>query len=203
VASPTRIRLVVGLGNPGPRYAGTRHNLGFDVLERLGRTWGARFHERFEGLADQVAGPAGPLCLLMPHTFMNESGRSVAAARRRMGLRPDEILVVCDDLDLKVGQVRVRPGGSSGGHNGLKSIMAVLAGDDFGRVRLGIGRPPAGVGVIDYVLTRFAPDERDLVGAAVERACDAVACVAGAGYARAMDQFNGPAAPRLDAGPPA
>lgn len=192
--SAPRVRLVVGLGNPGPRYRATRHNLGFDVVERLLERHGATPARRFEGRAATLSTPQGAVTLLMPETFMNDSGRSVALARRRLALAPSEILVVHDDLDLPAGTVRVRPRGSSGGHNGLKSIIAVLGGEGFGRVRLGIGRPPGGgEDVIRYVLERFAPSERPLVAAAVERAAEAVECVLGRGYEEAMSRFNGPA----------
>jgi PTH1 family peptidyl-tRNA hydrolase len=184
------VRLVVGLGNPGPRYRGTRHNLGFEVVERLGRAWGAVFRRRFEGQGAAVTGPGGPVTLLMPQTYMNDSGRAVAAARRRMGLAPEEILVVHDDLDLPVGSVRVRPRGSSGGHNGLRSIIAALGSEAFGRVRLGIGHPGPGEDVVAYVLERFAPAERDAVEAAVARAVDAVVRVLRDGYEAAMNEVN-------------
>lgn len=194
-APPARVRLVVGLGNPGGRYRGTRHNLGFAVVEELGRRWGGSFRPRFDGLAADAAGPGGPVTLLMPQTFMNDSGRSVAAARRRLGLMPGEVLVVHDDLDLPLGTVRVRPGGGSGGHNGLRSVIAALGGQDFGRVRLGIGHPPPGADVVAYVLDRFPPGERELAEAAVERAAAAVARVVADGYEAAMNEFNAPARP--------
>lgn len=193
MAGPTgRVRLVVGLGNPGPRYRGTRHNLGFEVVEGLMSRHGVTATRRFEGRAVGVTGPRGAVTLLMPETFMNDSGRAVAMARRRLGLEAAEVLVVHDDLDLPVGSVRVRPRGSSGGHNGLKSIIGVLGGDGFGRVRLGIGRPPglAGDDVVRYVLERFTPAERGLVDEAVGRACDAVECVLAGGYEAAMNRFN-------------
>jgi peptidyl-tRNA hydrolase, PTH1 family len=200
-----RVRLVVGLGNPGPRYRLTRHNLGFEVVERLLARRGVTPTRRFEGRAATATEPLGTVTFLMPETFMNDSGRAVAMARRRLGLTPGEVLVVHDDLDLPVGAVRVRPRGSSGGHNGLKSIIAALGGEGFGRVRLGVGRPPGeGEDVIRYVLERFAPAERPLVDDALERACQAVECVLEAGYEEAMNRFNGagrsmpPAGGRLD-----
>jgi PTH1 family peptidyl-tRNA hydrolase len=191
-----RVRLVVGLGNPGPRYRGTRHNLGFEVIETLLARRAARPSRRFAGLSATVAGPGGAVTLLMPETFMNDSGRSVAMARRRLGTTPAEVLVVHDDLDLPAGAVRVRPRGSSGGHNGLKSIIVALGGEGFGRVRLGIGRPPGpqGEDVVRYVLERFVPAERPLVDEAVGRAADAVECVLAEGYEAAMNRYNGPAA---------
>lgn len=191
MATGVGVRLVVGLGNPGARYERTRHNVGFEVVQALGRAWGAAFRTRFEGLADRVVGPVGPVVLLMPHTFMNESGRSVAQARRRLGIAPAEILVVHDDLDLPVGAVRVRPRGSSGGHNGLKSIMDVLASEDFGRVRIGIGRPALGREVIDHVLSRFSPAERPQIDDAVVRGANAVERVLALGYEAAMNAANG------------
>lgn len=172
---------MVGLGNPGREYDGTRHNVGFAVIERLAARWGIeRERKRFRGrLREGRAGDGGPrLALLEPLTFMNEAGRSVGPARGSYHLALERVLVVHDEIDLPFGEVRSRVGGGLAGHNGLKSLSAELGGGGFTRVRVGVGRPPSTDPevVAAYVLARFRepPDEVD---ALVERACDAVAAV--------------------------
>lgn len=138
------VRLVVGLGNPEPRYARTRHNAGQVVVERLAERLGAgRWKSRYAGRYVEVSGPAGPLALLIPTTYMNLSGDSVGPAAGSLRANRGQVLVIHDDLDLPFGTVRGKVGGGSGGHNGLRSITHRLGGDDYLRVRIGIGRPPA------------------------------------------------------------
>ncbi|MFN0207545.1 MAG: aminoacyl-tRNA hydrolase [Planctomycetota bacterium] len=178
-------RIVVGLGNPGPEYRGTRHNVGFEVIERLAREVGVRF-ERFRQRGDSGK-PLGKIAedtirgfaLVEPSTFMNLSGVAVAAARDRYDSLPGEIVVVCDDFNLPLGRIRVRPKGSAGGHNGLKSIIASLATDEFPRVRIGLGGSPGNWE--DFVLSTFTAEERETVLNAVTRVSDALAawCVKG------------------------
>lgn len=164
------IRLVVGLGNPGPDYEGTRHNVGFQVLDHLARREGLLFHpvRKLEGYTGpgnfRWAGLASPSALLVkPETFMNRSGSVVAPLARWMRTAPedalpvDRILVVYDDLDLDLGRLRIRPHGGHGGHNGMRSIIESLASDRFPRLRVGIG--PAGTDAARYVLGRFSPKE--------------------------------------------
>jgi PTH1 family peptidyl-tRNA hydrolase len=168
-------RLVVGLGNPGAEFARTRHNVGFQVLDVLARRHRLPKPVRaFEGRysAGEVSGVT--VGLLAPHTFMNESGRSVAAALRGLGLGPADLLVVHDHIDLGFGRIRVAHDGGTGGHNGLKSLRE-LVGKDFDRVRVGVDRPPSTDPdiVADYVLARFAePDEQ--VKSLIDRTADAV-----------------------------
>ena len=136
--------LVVGLGNPGTRYAGTRHNIGFEVADELARRWDLpKAKKRFQGLiTDGRTGPGGPrVAVLLPQTFMNESGRSAGPARGAYGVELDHLIVLHDELDLAFGDVRARLGGGLAGHNGLKSLSRELGGPDFQRVRIGIGRP--------------------------------------------------------------
>jgi PTH1 family peptidyl-tRNA hydrolase len=136
--------LVVGLGNPGTRYAGTRHNIGFEVADELARRWDLpKAKKRFQGLiTDGRTGPGGPrVAVLLPQTFMNESGRSAGPARGAYGVKLDHLIVLHDELDLAFGDVRTRLGGGLAGHNGLKSLSRELGGPDFQRVRIGIGRP--------------------------------------------------------------
>ena len=185
------VRLIVGLGNPGPAYAGTRHNLGFVVCDRLasqgtGRWRTARY--RAEVWTGQLDGLA--VALLKPQTFVNESGPAVQAALRTFGLDPSGLIVVHDDLDLAFPRIRVRPGGGSGGHNGMRSIIRTLGTDEVARVKIGLGRPPEGVDPADYVLGRFLPAEQSEANAAVERAADAVQTLLTADVDSTMQQFN-------------
>jgi len=182
--------LIVGLGNPGSEYAGTRHNAGFMVVERLLATpvFGrfershtadsALFSGRFRGRS---------LMLQMPLTYMNESGRAVGTLCRRHDIAPEQVLVVSDDLDLPLGQLRIRKGGSDGGHNGLKSIIAELQSSAFARLRVGIGRNTQ---VIDYVLSPFTAEELPLWNETVEKAAKAVSDILKSGLARAMNIYN-------------
>ena len=185
--------LIVGLGNPGPAYAETRHNLGFEVCDRLaakgtGRWRPARFRaEIWTGRLDGIA-----VALLKPQTFVNESGPAVHTALRTFGLDSSGLIVVHDDLDLPFARIRVRPGGGSGGHNGMRSIIRTLGTDVVVRVKIGLGRPPAGVDPADYVLSGFAPSEREDANAAVDRAADAVRTLLTADVDSTMQQFNQP-----------
>lgn len=184
------MKLIVGLGNPGRRYRGTRHNVGWEVVDALAQRHGASLRE--EGWAETaVLTLEGRRVLLAkPQTYVNVSGMAVADLRRRHRLPRASILVVFDDLDLPPGQIRVRPKGGHGGHNGMRSITEALGGMDFPRLRIGIGRPPAGMDPAEYVLRRFAPDQRPLIDAAVARAGDVVEVYARQGIEAAMNAFN-------------
>ncbi len=186
------MKIVVGLGNPGDKYAGTRHNVGFDVLAELGRRGGAgKPRLRFEALVTEVACGTEKLLLVAPQTFMNLSGRSVQQFVRFFQAPLAEVLVVCDDLNLKVGQLRLRASGSAGGQKGLQSILTCLGGEAVPRLRLGIGRPPANFDAADYVLSRFRKDELEQMDSAIGRAASAVEVWARDGISAAMNQFNG------------
>jgi PTH1 family peptidyl-tRNA hydrolase len=165
------IALVVGLGNPGPRYADTRHNAGFWFADDLAGSCGGTFRReaKFHGDVAQVA-CGGPFRILKPATFMNRSGQSVAALVRFFRFEPEQILIVHDDLDLPPGTVRLKRGGGHGGHNGLRDTMAQLGHRDFLRLRLGVGHPGSADQVLDYVLTRAPRDEQALIEEAIERA---------------------------------
>ncbi len=200
------MKLVAGLGNPGKRYAESRHNVGFRVIEELARRWGvdeARYDRHFEALVGQAQRAGEPVLLMQPQTYMNESGRSVAAAWRFYKLALCELMLVLDDLDLPVGRLRLRPGGSSGGHKGLTDVIRCVGGDEFPRLRIGIGKvhPSA---TVEYVLSRFEPDEQPAMTAAIASAADAVEVWLRQGIDAAMNEFNrkgdGPARP---ATPPA
>lgn len=174
--------LIVGLGNPGSRYAGTRHNIGFDVAEALIERWDlGKPKKKFQGLlAEGRAGVGGPrVAVLLPQTYMNETGRSVGPARGTFKVELDRVLVLHDEIDLPFGDIRARLGGGLAGHNGLKSLKAHLGSPDFGRVRIGVGRPDSTDPEIvsSWVLGRFsepAGDVRDLVDRARDTAEDLV-----------------------------
>lgn len=172
---PDERALVVGLGNPGPRYAGTRHNAGSAVVDLLAARIGGRFkahRSRCEVLEGRLSGQ--PIVLAKPLSFMNESGGPVNAVARFFKVDADQITVVHDDLDLDFGVLRLKRGGGNGGHNGLRSVTSALGTPDYTRVRFGIGRPPGRQDPADYVLRDFSPAERADVAFLVDRAADAV-----------------------------
>lgn len=184
------IALIVGLGNPGPQYAGNRHNAGFRCLARFADRHGLRFSfYRFRAsLAEgRVAGRT--TLLARPLTYMNESGQAVAPLVRRYQVDLGNLLVVYDDLDLPLGRIRLRARGSGGGHRGLESIIRHLGTTEFPRLRIGIGRPAHG-DPIDYVLSDFRAEEEPLVVAACERAVEAMDCWLSEGIVVAMNRFN-------------
>ena len=186
------MRLVVGLGNPGPRYAATRHNIGFMVVDRLAAEGSGRWVDQDHSQAAQVQLANQQVLLVKPQTFMNRSGIAVAAFQERLGAAPEEVLVLLDDFLLDFGRLRLRRGGSDGGHNGLASILEHLNTSRVPRLRLGIGAPPPGEDSIDYVLGLFGAKEQ--VAGLVERGCQAVEACAHEGIDKAMNQFNGLAA---------
>lgn len=185
------VKLVVGLGNPGLKYRGTRHNVGYDVIAELARRCNAgRPRNRFAGETVDVVLSGVRVLLLSPTTYMNRSGRSVAEAGGFFKLCPDDILVVCDDLSLPLGKLRLRSKGSSGGHKGLEDIIRNLGTENFPRLRVGIGSPPQGVDAAEYVLTRFSAEEREVIHGAVTRACDAVTVWVAQGIDACMNRYN-------------
>jgi PTH1 family peptidyl-tRNA hydrolase len=190
------LKLVVGLGNPGSRYAGTRHNIGFELVDLLARGGrGAGFSRKFEGQAAEAEIDFHRVLLLKPETFMNLSGRAVGQAVRFYKLQPSDILVVCDDLSLPVGKLRIRPGGSDGGQKGLRDIAAHLGSDQFPRLRIGIG-DQGEADAADYVLSRFRGPERAFIDDTLILASQAVAVWVTQGTDQAMNRFNGPTAAR-------
>jgi PTH1 family peptidyl-tRNA hydrolase len=188
------VKLVVGLGNPGPEYADTRHNVGFRIVERLAERHGIglRRERRFAGLFGDGLANGVALGLLEPHTWMNLSGKAVVAAvdALPLGDLASDLIVVYDDLDLPFGRLRVRPGGSAGGHNGLADIQERLGRSDFPRLRFGIGRPPPGEDPVEYVLAPFAPEQLALLDARLSLAADAIEAILAEGVALAMNRFN-------------
>jgi len=183
----------VGLGNPGPEYAGTRHNAGFMVADELGRRLGIRFKPgRGDFWFAECHGADDRLCVVKPVTFMNRSGSAVVEALEQFGLPAQALVVVLDDLALPLGTLRLRPGGSDGGHNGLASIIYSLKTDQFTRVRCGIRKevmPPKEL-TAGFVLSRFEAEERPVLEALIARAADAVQEIQRSGLERAMGLFN-------------
>ena len=187
----TSVKLVVGLGNPGRRYLRTRHNLGFLLLDRIAETRGIRIgDERCESLVGRGEWERESLVLAKPQTYMNNSGLAAAALLRRFRVRGADLVVVYDDLDLPFGRLRIRCGGSAGGHRGLASILQHVAVRDFVRLRLGIGRPPAGMDAVDYVLSRFPDEQQDSLDGVLTRAAEALEAIVLEGPVRAMESFN-------------
>jgi len=185
------LKLVVGLGNPGERYAETRHNIGFMVVAKAaGRAGIALKRQGYQGVygVGRLAGEEATL--LLPQTFMNRSGASVAPACQSLGVAPGDLIVVHDEIDLPFGTLRIKSGGGHGGHNGLRSINASLGHGDFLRFRLGVGRPPAGGDVSGYVLSRFASTERAVLDEYLEAAVEALELMLRRGPNEAMNSYN-------------
>jgi len=188
--------LVVGLGNPGPSYAATRHNVGRLVVELLAERAGVSFKTHRRGRAEVAAVRLGdmpgiPTVLAVPRSYMNESGRSVASLRGFYKISPSRLVVVHDELDLPYGVLRVKVGGGDNGHNGLRSVRASLGTGDFCRVRIGIGRPPGRMDPAAFVLKPFAAAERADLPLHVDRAADAVEALVVDGIEYAQNQYNG------------
>ncbi|MBM3846794.1 MAG: aminoacyl-tRNA hydrolase [Verrucomicrobia bacterium] len=186
--------LIAGLGNPGREYARTRHNAGFLVVEefarRSGLAWGSE--SRFQARVAKAATPQGTLVLCMPQTFMNASGESVGGLARFFRIHPSHVLVVVDDADLPLGTIRLRPGGSSGGHHGLDSVEQFLGTRDYPRLRVGIGRRTDGQrDIAGYVLSPFTVEERPLLEKVLDRCVRQMDCWQVQGLARAMNLYNG------------
>ncbi|MEX2446853.1 MAG: aminoacyl-tRNA hydrolase [Dehalococcoidia bacterium] len=195
---PPRPALVVGLGNPGAQYAGTRHNVGAWCIDRLARRHHVEAQRAGRVVRARIDVDGRQVDIAQPRAFMNESGPPIADELKRLGLRPSQLLVIYDDIDLPVGRVRMRLQGSSGGNNGLKSIIAALGGStDFPRIRIGIDRPyDAATPVRDpdrvaaWVLSRPHPDDRRILDAAVERVADAIEQALRDGNEVAMNELN-------------
>jgi PTH1 family peptidyl-tRNA hydrolase len=185
--------LVVGLGNPGKKYEGNRHNVGFMSLDELARAEAlGDFRDKFSGLFSRGAARFGDVALLKPMTFMNLSGDSVQPCAAFLKITPSEIVVIHDELDVPFGEVRIKVGGGHAGHNGLRSLIERLGTPDFLRVRVGIGRPPAGFrgDVADYVLSNFDSSEKAELGGVVDKAVAAAVAIAKDGVAVAMNRLN-------------
>jgi PTH1 family peptidyl-tRNA hydrolase len=179
--------LIVGLGNPGGQYELTRHNMGFWTVEELAKRWLAKWRS---GTQAQLAQKKERF-LMKPLTYMNNSGLAVEPFLQKEGIPLQRLLVICDDLDLPAGRIRLRPSGSSGGHRGLASIIACLEREDFPRLRIGIGRPAPGViSAKDWVLAPIQPEEAVLLRSGIQRAASAVEAWLEVGIEKAMTEFN-------------
>lgn len=197
------MKLLVGLGNPGRRYAGTRHNVGFDAVGRLAeRCSVALSQRRYGGLFGRGRVAGADAGLLLPETYMNRSGQAVAEALRFLPVDEParDVIVAYDDADLPLGRIRVRARGSAGGHRGLASVLEELGSRELPRLRLGIGRPSGSVDTVDWVLTRFAAEEREAAAAMREAAADALETFVGEGVEAAMNRHNAAATDAPDGG---
>jgi PTH1 family peptidyl-tRNA hydrolase len=183
------MKLVVGLGNPGRRYAGTRHNIGFDVLDRLTGRHGLEWESAPADALITRWRAAGAL-LAKPLTFMNLSGQAVGELLRFFKIDLADLLIVVDDVNLDLGRLRARAAGSAGGHNGLKSVIAHLGTEEFARLRIGVGRGDGRRDLADHVLATFEPDERTVVAGTVDRTADAVELFVAEGIGAVMNRFN-------------
>lgn len=184
------MKIVVGLGNPGQEYSTTRHNVGFMVIDELAHHWGINtWKNRKEALVAEYRG-GEQVILVKPQTYMNLSGVAVGELARWYKVPVEDIIVIFDDMDLPTGRLRLRMKGGSGGHRGIESLLTHLDKDSFPRVRIGIGRPPTGWQVVDYVLSRFTTEEGPLLTAAIEKAVAAVECIVNQGLNKAMNLHN-------------
>lgn len=185
--------LIVGLGNPGEKYRRTRHNVGFLVVEKLAERWGAAWsmEKKFQASLARVEQDGRRMLLCQPQTYMNASGEAVQAVTGFYGVAPSQVLVVVDDADLPLGCLRLRPGGSSGGHHGLESIETHLGTREYPRLRVGIGRTEGAREITGHVLGRFSSTEAELVDKVLTAAADQAQAWVTAGIQKAMSQFNG------------
>ncbi len=186
-------QLIVGLGNPEPKYDRTRHNIGFDAVDALARTWQVSWSEnrRFQALFGEGRGPRGDkLLLLKPLTYMNRSGQAIRAALDWYKLPPESVLIIYDDMDLPVGRLRLRLSGSAGGHNGMKSAIAHLGTQNFPRLRIGIGKSGTDKDTVSHVLGKFSPQETQLMPEVLQLVVDAVELGLKQGIEKAMSLYN-------------
>ena len=185
-----RARIIVGLGNPGPRYRDTRHNVGFGCVDLLAERWGIAINDRRRTTAlGQGYRDGRPVALAKPRTFMNLSGESVAYLLARFGGRPEDLIIVYDEMALPLGRIRLRARGSDAGHNGIKDIIRAVRTVDFPRLRIGIGGPGVS-GSVDHVLGRFSDAEQPAVSNAILRSAEAVECLLADGIDIAMNRYN-------------
>ena len=187
-------QLIIGLGNPEPKYVKTRHNIGFELVDTLAKSWQIDWQKnrRFQGLfAEGIANSGNKIRLLKPLTYMNRSGQSVRAVTDWYKLTPQSLLVVYDDMDLPLGKIRLRMSGSAGGHNGMKSIIAHLGQQDFPRLRIGIGKSTEQQETVSHVLGKFSPTEAKIVREVLGLAEDAINLSLKQGVEKAMSLYNG------------
>lgn len=186
------MKLIVGLGNPGRRYAGSRHNIGFLVVDALAEDYGVKLKRGFGSrwLSSKVDIGGNNVLLVEPYTYMNLSGVSVAALLKKNKASPQNLLVICDDMDLEFGRLRIKTGGSSGGHRGLESIINSLGSKEFSRLRIGIGRPDEHTDAAEYVLSLFSQQEKKEAAEIIENACACAMAWVTEGMDKTMNLFN-------------
>ena len=186
------MKLIAGLGNPTDKYAGTRHNVGFEVIDRIADEYGIGLDTiKNKGMYGKGKIDGKTVILLKPMTFMNLSGESVSAVAAYYKIAPEDIIVIYDDINLDVGRLRVRQKGSAGGHNGIKNIIAHLHTEEFARVRVGVGMKPPKMDLADYVLSRFSKEEQEIMDEGYERAVKAAVLMINDEIERAMNDYNG------------
>lgn len=187
-----KLTVIAGLGNPGNKYENTRHNVGFSTIDLLSSKHGIKVNKlKHKALTGEGTIAGERVLLVKPQTFMNLSGESLRDIAEWYKLPMENIIIIYDDVDLPVGTVRIRPKGSSGTHNGMKSVIYQLQSDEFPRIRIGIGKAPEGWDLADYVLSRFNPEETAAIRESIERAADAAAAIVSSGVSAAMNQYNG------------
>lgn len=185
------MKIIAGLGNPGAKYAGTRHNVGFSVIDEFSERHNIKIEtSKHKALIGKGMADGERVILAMPQTFMNLSGESIRAIMDFYKCTPDDLIVVYDDIDLEAGRLRIRQKGSAGGHNGMKNIILHTGSQDFARVRVGVGKKPDNMDLADYVLSRFGRDELPVIRQACREACDALDIMLSEGIASAMNRFN-------------
>ncbi len=190
-AVASAVKLIVGLGNPGPQYTGTRHNIGFEVIAELAKRWQCgRPQQKYQAEILEAVRGGRRILLATPLTFMNQSGQAVQQISRFFRFAPEEIVVVCDDMNLPNGQLRWRAGGSGGGQNGLADILMRLGTENVPRLRIGIGRPPGQMDATAWVLGRFRSEERTVAEIAVQRAVDSIDYCLDGGLLAVMSRYN-------------
>ncbi|MGN0514502.1 MAG: aminoacyl-tRNA hydrolase [Lachnospiraceae bacterium] len=185
------MKIIVGLGNPEKKYDGTRHNIGFAVLDRIADKYNISMDiKKHKGLCGKGSIEGEKVVLVKPLTYMNLSGECVRAVADFYKAGPQDILVIFDDISLEPGKIRIRAKGSAGGHNGIKSIIAHLGSEQFARIKCGIGEKPKGYDLADYVLGHFSKDELEIIDSGIQRAQEACACILTQGIDAAMNKFN-------------
>ncbi|HEX2945688.1 MAG TPA: aminoacyl-tRNA hydrolase [Clostridia bacterium] len=187
-----KLTVIAGLGNPGNKYENTRHNVGFITIDLLSSKYGIKVNKvRHKALTGEGTIAGERVLLVKPQTFMNLSGESIRDIAEWYKLPMENIIIIYDDVDLPAGTIRIRPKGSSGTHNGMKSVIYQLQSDEFPRIRIGVGKAPEGWDLADYVLGRFDKDEAAIMGESTQRAADAAAAIVSDGVTAAMNKFNG------------
>ena len=186
------MKLIVGLGNPTVKYDKTRHNVGFEVIDRLVDKYNIPLDvSKHKGIYGKGKIEGLTVILLKPMTYMNLSGESIREVASYYKILPEDIIVIYDDINLDVGRLRIREKGSAGGHNGIKNIISQLGTEEFPRIRIGVGMKPPKMELVDYVLSRFSQEEQSLMDQGYERACEALKLLLADDIPAAMNQFNG------------